>query len=147
MHKSCKLSLQDAYYEASLFLPSALQEFCGPERTEKGRPGIVGFREHIFSAVGLLGRLAADSEFTFGTMIQRTLDWPLNSRFHYGHPDLIDKLQVVQQGGVSKGTRGLNLSEDIFAGLDLSLRGGWTTYREYFHVGKARSSDQERRDF
>lgn len=105
----------------------------------KGRPGIVGFREHIFSAVGLLGRLAADSEFTFGTMIQRTLDWPLNSRFHYGHPDLIDKLQVVQQGGVSKGTRGLNLSEDIFAGLDLSLRGGWTTYREYFHVGKARN--------
>ena len=38
----------------------------------KGRPGIVGFREHIFSAVGLLGRIAADSEFTFGTMIQRT---------------------------------------------------------------------------
>ena len=34
-------------------------------------------------------------------------------------------------------TRGLNLSEDIFAGLDLSLRGGWTVYREYFHVGKA----------
>lgn len=129
---------QDAYYEASLFLPSALQEFCEPERTSKGRPGIVGFREHIFSAVGLLGRIAADSEFTFGTMIQRTLDWPLNSRFHYGHPDLMDKLQVVQQGGVSKATRGLNLSEDIFAGLDLSLRGGWTTYREYFHVGKGR---------
>eukprot|EP00434_Breviolum_minutum_P030560 symbB.v1.2.027025.t1/scaffold2740.1/size71859/2 len=129
---------QDAYFEASLFLPSALQEFCGPERTPKGRPGIVGFREHIFSAVGLLGRIAADSEFTFGTMIQRTLDWPLNSRFHYGHPDLMDKLQVVQQGGVSKATRGLNLSEDIFAGLDLSLRGGWTVYREYFHVGKGR---------
>lgn len=33
---------------------------------------------------------------------RRTLDWPLNSRFHYGHPDLMDKLQVVQQGGVSK---------------------------------------------
>ncbi|CAK9088745.1 unnamed protein product [Durusdinium trenchii] len=129
---------QDAYFEASLFLPSALQEFCGPEKTLKGRPGIVGFREHIFSAVGLLGRLAADSEFTFGTMIQRTLDWPLNSRFHYGHPDLMDKLQVVQQGGVSKATRGLNLSEDIFAGLDLSLRGGWTVYKEYFHVGKGR---------
>ncbi|CAE7879948.1 FKS1, partial [Symbiodinium sp. KB8] len=129
---------QEAYYEASLFLPSALQEFCGPERTSKGRPGIVGFREHIFSAVGLLGRIAADSEFTFGTMIQRTLDWPLNARLHYGHPDLMDKLQVVQQGGVSKGTKGLNLSEDVFAGLDLSLRGGWTVYREYFHVGKGR---------
>ncbi|CAJ1402016.1 unnamed protein product [Effrenium voratum] len=129
---------QEAYFEASLTLPAALQEFCDPERTPKGRPGIVGFREHIFSAVGLLGRIAADSEFTFGTMIQRTLDWPLAARFHYGHPDLMDKLQVVQQGGVSKGTRGLNLSEDIFAGLDLSLRGGWTVYREYFHVGKGR---------
>ena len=37
-----------------------------------------------------------------GLAIRRTLDWPLNSRFHYGHPDLMDKLQVVQQGGVSK---------------------------------------------
>eukprot|EP00931_Biecheleriopsis_adriatica_P050069 TRINITY_DN28982_c0_g2_i1.p1 TRINITY_DN28982_c0_g2~~TRINITY_DN28982_c0_g2_i1.p1 ORF type:complete len:1548 (-),score=291.77 TRINITY_DN28982_c0_g2_i1:29-4672(-) len=129
---------QEAYFEASLMLPSALQEFCEGERHGNRRPGIVGFREHIFSAVGLLGRLAADSEFTFGTMIQRTLDWPLNARLHYGHPDLMDKLQVVQQGGVSKGTRGLNLSEDVFAGLDLTLRGGWTVYREYFHVGKGR---------
>eukprot|EP00439_Symbiodinium_sp_Y106_P025812 s174_g3.t1 len=111
---------------------------CAVIFTRRGRPGIVGFREHIFSAVGLLGRIAADSEFTFGTMIQRTLDWPLNARLHYGHPDLMDKLQVVQQGGVSKGTKGLNLSEDVFAGLDLSLRGGWTVYREYFHVGKGR---------
>eukprot|EP00913_Durusdinium_trenchii_P020380 g19145.t1 len=71
---------QDAYFEASLFLPSALQEFCGPEKTLKGRPGIVGFREHIFSAVGLLGRLAADSEFTFGTMIQRTAENPRAGR-------------------------------------------------------------------
>jgi len=50
----------------------------------------------------------------------------------------MDKLQMVQQGGVSKGTRGLNLSEDVFAGLDLVLRGGWTKYQEYFHVGKGR---------
>lgn len=39
-------------------------------------------------------------------------------------------------------TRGLNLSEDIFAGLDLSLRGGWTVYREYFHVGKAQGLER-----
>eukprot|EP00930_Biecheleria_cincta_P015653 TRINITY_DN12986_c0_g2_i1.p1 TRINITY_DN12986_c0_g2~~TRINITY_DN12986_c0_g2_i1.p1 ORF type:complete len:1556 (-),score=205.11 TRINITY_DN12986_c0_g2_i1:228-4286(-) len=129
---------QEAYFEASLFLPSALQEFCASEHLGGRRPGIVGFREHIFSAVGLLGRIAADSEFTFGTMIQRTLDWPLNARLHYGHPDLMDKLQIVQQGGVSKGTKGLNLSEDVFAGIDLLLRGGCTAYREYFHVGKGR---------
>ena len=44
---------------------------------------------------------------------------------------------------IAEATRGLNLSEDIFAGLDLSLRGGWTVYREYFHVGKARRTGTE----
>ena len=44
-----------------------------------------------------------DEQVTFLVpFLERTLDWPLNSRFHYGHPDLMDKLQVVQQGGVSK---------------------------------------------
>mmetsp|Transcript_102536 Transcript_102536/g.258317 ORF Transcript_102536/g.258317 Transcript_102536/m.258317 type:complete len:1585 (-) Transcript_102536:49-4803(-) len=127
---------QEAYFESALFLPLALKEF---ESTRGGRrPGILGFREHIFSAVGSLGRLAADSEFAFGTLIQRTMDWPLDARLHYGHPDMMDKLQMLQQGGVSKATRGLNLSEDVFAGMDLTLRGGWTAYREYFHVGKGR---------
>jgi len=127
---------QEAYYESSLFLPLALQEFATVR--DGRRPGILGFREHIFSDIGLLGRLAADSEFAFGTVIQRTMDWPLQARLHYGHPDMMDKLQVLQQGGVSKGTKGLNLSEDIFAGIDLTLRGGWTTYKEYFYVGKGR---------
>jgi len=131
---------QDAYFEAALFLPLALQEMVGPTAVKHGgrRPGIIGFREHIFSDVGLLGRLAADSEFAFGTVIQRTMDRPLEARLHYGHPDIMDKLQMVQQGGVSKATRGLHLSEDVFAGLDLVLRGGWTDYKEYFHVGKGR---------
>ena len=35
-------------------------------------------------------RLAADSEFTFGTVIQRTMDAPLEARMHYGHPDILD---------------------------------------------------------
>lgn len=127
---------QEAYFEAALFLPAALKEFS----VKRGgrRPGILGFREHIFSDIGLLGRIAADSEFAFGTVIQRTMDTPLQARLHYGHPDMMDKLQVLQQGGVSKGTKGLNLSEDVFAGIDLTLRGGWTTYKEYFHVGKGR---------
>jgi 1,3-beta-glucan synthase len=127
---------QEAYFESALFLPMALQEFAS---THDGRrPGILGFREHIFSNIGLPGRLAADNEFAFGTVTQRTMDWPLEARLHYGHPDMMDKLQMLQQGGVSKATRGLNLSEDVFAGIDLTLRGGWTKYREYFHVGKGR---------
>ena len=31
---------------------------------------------------------------------------------------------MMQQGGVSKATKTLNLSEDIFAGMDFLLRGG-----------------------
>jgi len=128
---------QDAYMESALFLPLALHEF-EETRSDGLRPAILGFREHIFSDIGLLGKWAADNEFAFGTVVQRTMDWPLQARLHYGHPDMMDKLQMIQQGGVSKGTRGLNLSEDVFAGLDTTLRGGWTKYREYFHVGKGR---------
>lgn len=46
----------------------------------------------------------------------------------------------MQQGGVSKATKTLNLSEDIFAGMDFVLRGGGRTikHREYFHLAKGR---------
>lgn len=46
----------------------------------------------------------------------------------------------MQQGGVSKATKMLNLSEDIFAGMDFTLRGPPRSivHREYLHVGKGR---------
>jgi hypothetical protein len=37
-------------------------------------------------------------------------------RFHYGHPDVFDRLFHLTRGGVSKASRVINLSEDIFAG-------------------------------
>ena len=52
----------------------------------------------------------------FGTMFQRVLDQPLDVRFHYGHPDLMDKLHFLSHGGVSKASKEVNLSEDVFAG-------------------------------
>ncbi|CAJ1354947.1 unnamed protein product [Effrenium voratum] len=59
---------------------------------------------------------------------------------HYGHPDIMNKEYMMQQGGVSKATKTLNLSEDIFAGMDFVLRGGGRTikHREYFHLAKGR---------
>merc|ERR1719253_2257722 len=47
---------------------------------------------------------------------------------------------MIQQGGVSKATKTLNLSEDIFAGMDLVLRGEGRSIRhcEYFHLAKGR---------
>lgn len=42
-------------------------------------------------------------------------------RFHYGHPDVFDRIFHITRGGMSKASRGINLSEDIFAGIGLRL--------------------------
>lgn len=38
-------------------------------------------------------------------------------RFHYGHPDIFDRIFHITRGGISKASRVINLSEDIFAGI------------------------------
>merc|ERR1719350_1541239 len=83
--------------------------------------------------------MAASAEVAFGTILQRTYA-ALGARMHYGHPDLMNKLYMMQQGGVSKATKTLNLSEDIFAGMDFTLRGNGRKIRhcEYFHLAKGR---------
>ena len=63
-----------------------------------------------------LGNIMALQENAFVTIGQRTLHWPLSVRMHYGHPDVFDKLFCFSRGGVSKASKGINLSEDIFAG-------------------------------
>ena len=37
-------------------------------------------------------------------------------------------------GGISKASKGVNLSEDIFAGFNWILRGGWSTQADYIQV-------------
>jgi len=37
-------------------------------------------------------------------------------RFHYGHPDIFDRIFHLTRGGVSKASKTINLSEDVFAG-------------------------------
>merc|ERR1719491_1528351 len=72
-------------------------------------------------------------------MLQRAYSM-LGARMHYGHPNMMNKTFMMQQGGVSKATKTVNLSEDIFAGMDFTLRGNSRTivHREYFHVSKGR---------
>ena len=124
---------QDAYLEETLKLCTALREFDAA--TVQGKtPAIVGFREHVFSDLGTLGEFAAHSERCFGTIVQRTMSDPLQSRYHYGHPDMLDKCAMMAQGGVSKATKSLNLSEDIFAGMEATLRGEPIVHREYYQV-------------
>ena len=59
-------------------------------------------------------------------------------RFHYGHPDVWDKVWAISSGGVAKASRTLHVSEDIFGGFNVVLRGGTIDYTEFIHVGKGR---------
>ncbi|GJN41149.1 hypothetical protein PR202_gn00486 [Eleusine coracana subsp. coracana] len=59
-------------------------------------------------------------------------------RFHYGHPDIFDRLFHITRGGISKASKTINLSEDIFSGFNSTMRGGNVTHHEYMQVGKGR---------
>merc|ERR1712176_898911 len=122
-----------------ILLPVALAEFRSHSRGDGGGKRIIGLPEHITSDIGSVGHMAASAELAFGTILQRTYA-VLGARMHYGHPDLMNKLYMMQQGGVSKATKTLNLSEDIFAGMDFTLRGEGRSIRhcDYFHLAKGR---------
>ncbi|GAX79706.1 hypothetical protein CEUSTIGMA_g7147.t1 [Chlamydomonas eustigma] len=108
-------------------------------RKEERPTALVGFREWIFSEkAGALGSFSASAEFAFSTIIQRTMAAPAHVRLHYGHPDVFNKLYCMTRGGVSKATRQLHVSEDVFCGINLLLRGARIKYREYISVGKGR---------
>ncbi|KAH9624615.1 hypothetical protein KSS87_010318 [Heliosperma pusillum] len=59
-------------------------------------------------------------------------------RMHYGHPDVFDRIFHITRGGISKSSRVINISEDIFAGFNSTLRQGNITHHEYIQVGKGR---------
>lgn len=40
---------------------------------------------------------------------------------HYGHPDVFDRVFHITRGGISKASRVINISEDIYAGNFLSF--------------------------
>ena len=123
---------QDGYFEESLKMRNLLQEFdtgCA----------ILGFREHIFTgSVSSVANYMALQETSFVTLGQRVLAQPLRIRQHYGHPDLFDKFFVMTEGGMSKASHGINLSEDVFAGFNATIRGHSVSFKEYVQVGKGR---------
>ena len=128
---------QEGYFEEALKMRNCLQEFAkreGPLPTT-----LIGLREHIFTgSVSSLANYMALQEMSFVTLGQRVLTRPLHIRLHYGHPDLFDKLFFITRGGVSKASKGINLSEDIFAGFNNVIRGGTVGFKEYLQVGKGR---------
>ncbi|XP_071715908.1 putative callose synthase 8 [Rutidosis leptorrhynchoides] len=127
---------QDNYLEEAIKVRNLLQEFL--PRLGK-RPKILGLREHVFTgSVSSLAWFMSYQETSFVTIGQRLLANPLRIRFHYGHPDLFDRIFHLTRGGISKASKTINLSEDIFAGYNTTLRRGHITYHEYMQVGKGR---------
>ncbi|KAJ4777890.1 Glucan synthase-like protein [Rhynchospora pubera] len=128
---------QDNYLEEALKMRNLLQEFLKKRGTRY--PSILGVREHIFTgSVSSLAWFMSNQETSFVTIGQRVLAYPLKVRFHYGHPDVFDRLFHLTRGGVSKASKTIHLSEDIFAGFNSTLRQGSVTHHEYVQVGKGR---------
>ncbi|KAL6144211.1 hypothetical protein ACLB2K_054906 [Fragaria x ananassa] len=129
---------QDNYFEEAFKMRNVLEEFRKPRRGQR-KPTILGLREHIFTgSVSSLAWFMSNQETSFVTIGQRVLANPLRVRFHYGHPDIFDRLFHITRGGISKASKVINLSEDIFSGYNSVLRGGFITHHEYIQVGKGR---------
>ncbi|KAJ6931035.1 callose synthase 7-like isoform X2, partial [Populus alba x Populus x berolinensis] len=129
---------QDNYFEEAFKMRNVLEELKKSHR-RKQNPTILGIREHIFTgSVSSLAWFMSNQETSFVTIGQRILASPLRVRFHYGHPDIFDRIFHITRGGISKASKIINLSEDIFAGYNTILRGGYVTHHEYIQVGKGR---------
>ena len=75
-------------------------------------------------------------EKIFVMIWQHVLENHLKIRMHYGHLDVFDRLWFLVHGGMSKASRVINISEDIFAGFNCTLHGGDVACHEYIQVGK-----------
>lgn len=128
---------QDNYFEEALKMRNLLEEYRRYYGIRK--PTILGVREHVFTgSVSSLAWFMSAQETSFVTLGQRVLANPLKVRMHYGHPDVFDRFWFLTRGGISKASRVINISEDIFAGFNCTLRGGNVTHHEYIQVGKGR---------
>ncbi|XP_020098327.1 callose synthase 7-like isoform X2 [Ananas comosus] len=130
--------IQDNYLEEAFKIRNVLEEFDN-KKHGKHKPTILGLREHIFTgSVSSLARFVSNQETSFVTIGQRILANPLRVRFHYGHSDVFDRIFHITRGGISKASKVINLSGDIFAGFNSIMRGGRVTHHEYMQVGKGR---------
>nr|XP_007142646.1 hypothetical protein PHAVU_007G004900g [Phaseolus vulgaris]ESW14640.1 hypothetical protein PHAVU_007G004900g [Phaseolus vulgaris] len=128
---------QDNYFEEALKMRNLLEEFHSNHGLRP--PTILGVREHVFTgSVSSLASFMSNQETSFVTMGQRVLASPLKVRMHYGHPDVFDRIFHITRGGISKASRVINISEDIYSGFNSTLRQGNVTHHEYIQVGKGR---------
>lgn len=126
---------QEHYFEETIKMPN----FLATATAGKEEVTCIGMKEHVFTGrASSLARFMTLQELVFVTLTQRVLAKPLRSRMHYGHPDVFEKSFVMTCGGVSKASKGINLSEDVFSGYNVTLRGGLVTHVEFMQCGKGR---------
>lgn len=139
----------DGFLGEGFKLPFVTHQFlgrlnCGSQNAtarKLPRHRIIGFREYVFTHVlGGIATTMASSENTFGTIFQRTLADPLGVRMHYGHPDFFDTFWLLNRGGPSKASPSINLSEDVFAGFNVFLRGEETHHVDTLEWHKGRET-------
>ncbi|GJN34264.1 hypothetical protein PR202_gb22912 [Eleusine coracana subsp. coracana] len=126
---------QDNYLEEAMKMRNLLEEFRNVHGNHGIRnPTILGVREHVFTgSVSSLASFMSNQETSFVTLGQRVLAY-LKVRMHYGHPDVFDRIFHITRGGISKASRVINISEDIFAGFNSTLRQGNITHHEYIQM-------------
>lgn len=126
---------QEHYFEEALKIPN----FLATANSDPKNPvTIIGMKEHIFTAkASSLARFMTLQELVFVSLTMRVMARH-SSRMHYGHPDIFEKTFVMSNGGVSKASKGINLSEDVFSGYNATLRGKKVTHEEFMQVGKGR---------
>lgn len=116
----------------ALKIPAALALMA-----ERGQP-LLGFREYIFTwQQGTVAASNASAEWTFNTNHQRALAW-LGVRMHYGHPDFLEGAWALSRGGMSKPSVQINLSEDVFLGIMLHLRGEQSGHVDFLEFDKGK---------
>nr|XP_024357146.1 callose synthase 9-like isoform X3 [Physcomitrium patens] len=129
---------QEHYLEETLKMRNLLEEFDSKDHGLRS-PTILGVREHVFTgSVSSLAWFMSLQERSFVTLGQRVLAKSLKVRMHYGHPDVFDRIFHITRGGISKSSKEINLSKDIFAGFNSTLRQGNITHHEYIQCGKGR---------
>ncbi|KAH0457573.1 hypothetical protein IEQ34_012888 [Dendrobium chrysotoxum] len=102
-------------------------------------PTILGVRGHIFTGnISSLGWFMLNQETSFVTIGQRVLATPLKVCFQYRHRDVFDRIFHIIRGDISKASCGINLSENIFAKFNPTLRQENITHHECIQVRKGR---------
>ena len=98
---------------------------------------MAGMGEHIFSGVaGSMATMSATMETSFQAMY--SVYALAGAKAHYGHPDVMNKLFIVTRGGLSKATKEVHVSEDVFGAFNHTLRGGKMCHATYMTVQKGR---------